>query len=149
MSLVDISAEPVISFHFQFSGSFWCPSKLTTARRYQFEVLLFCEISRLLGAYRFHTSYHPSSNRMIARIPRQLKATLSAILDQQRWTKFLPIVLPGCHSDVKTNLSFSSAEHLYGTTLMLLGTSDSYPTLYINSLCAYSSSFLPMSLWCY
>lgn len=102
---------------------------------------------------------------MIERFHGQLKAALHATPEPQRWTEFLPIVLLGCCSAIKTDivllgccsaiktdLGFSSAELLCGTPFMFPGQmltpvdlSDSDPS-YINKLCSYFSNLPPISL---
>ncbi|XP_014782566.1 uncharacterized protein LOC106878002 [Octopus bimaculoides] len=97
------------------------------------------------------TSYHPASKGMVKRFHRQLKAALRASPDPQSWTEFLLIVLLGCCTAVKTDLGFSSAELLYGTTLALPGTMSvpdtsqhHDPASYVARLRTYFSNLLPM-----
>ncbi|XP_014788757.1 uncharacterized protein LOC106882554 [Octopus bimaculoides] len=88
---------------------------------------------------------------MVERLHRQLKAALCATPDPQSWTEFLPIVLLGCCTAVKTDLGFLSAELLYSTILALPGTmlvpdnsSPPDPMSYVTRLRSYFSSLSPL-----
>eukprot|EP00106_Octopus_bimaculoides_P020642 XP_014788084.1 PREDICTED: uncharacterized protein LOC106882042 [Octopus bimaculoides] len=119
----------------------------------QFEAALFCELSRILGVHHIcTTSYHPTSNGMMERFHRQLKATLHALPNPQSWTEFLPVVLLGCRTAVKADLGFFAAELLYGTTLALPGTilvpdklQPPNPSSYVTRLRDYFSNLPTMS----
>ncbi|XP_014785948.1 uncharacterized protein K02A2.6-like [Octopus bimaculoides] len=153
--IVDISAESVApAFIFNWIARFGVPAKITTDRGRQFEASLFRELSQILGVHHIRTtSYQPASNGMVECLHRQLKAALRVIPDQQSWREFLPVVLLGCRTAVKTDLGFSSAELLYTTILALSGTmlaldnsSPHDPTLYVTRLCSYFSSLPPIHL---
>ena len=77
---------------------------------------------QLLGSTRIRTTaYHPSSNGMIERFHRQLKAAIKAYPSPDRWTEALPMVLLGIRTCLKSDLGCSTAELVYGTTLKLPG----------------------------
>ena len=80
-------------------GRFGVPSMLSTDRGRQFESNLWDELMRLLGSKRIHTTaYHPSSNGLVERFHRQLKASLKAHADPSRWVEHLPMALLGIRS---------------------------------------------------
>ncbi|XP_029646742.1 uncharacterized protein LOC115220737 [Octopus sinensis] len=88
---------------------------------------------------------------MVERFHRQQKTALRATPDPQSWTESRPIFLLGCRTAVKTEVDFSSAELLYGTTLALPGTmlapansSHPDPTSYATRPPSYFSSLSPM-----
>ncbi|XP_035227333.1 uncharacterized protein LOC118199555 [Stegodyphus dumicola] len=73
----------------------------------------------MLGIRRIRTSpYHPSSNGLVERFHRELKAALKCHNDT-RWTTSLHLVLLGLRSSFKQDLAGTSAEHVYGTALRL------------------------------
>lgn len=76
-----------------------------------------------MGCSRTRTSpYHPSSNGMIERWHRTLKAALRCQLQQDNnWIKWLPTVLLGLRTAYKEDIKCSTAELLYGTTLRIPG----------------------------
>ena len=83
----------------------------TTECGVQFESHLFQEFSMILGIKRIRpTSYHSASNDMAERFYRQLKAALRAYPDQQRWSKYVPLVLLGCRTAIKEDLRYSQSE---------------------------------------
>ena len=76
----------------------------------------------LLGTKRARTTaYHPQSNDMIESFHRQLKTALKAQHNSTQSIDLLPLVLLGIRSAVKQDLSTSTAELFYGTTLRLPG----------------------------
>ena len=94
------------------------PSTVMTKRGKQFECALWTSLMQLLGSTRLRTmAYHPSSNGMIERFHRQLKAAINPSPD--RWTEVLPMVLLGIRTCLKSDLGCSTAELVYGTTLKL------------------------------
>ena len=77
---------------------------------------------RLLGSKRIRTTaYHPSSNGLVERFHRQLKASLKAQPDPANWSENLPIALLGIRTVLKEDLHCTAAELVYGTTLRLPG----------------------------
>ena len=118
----DISAETVArAFVTRWIAMFGVPSTITTDRGRQFESALFRSLTELLGSKRTRTTaYHPSSNGLVERFHRHMKASLMAH-ENPRWTETLPIVLLGIRTAVKTDLGCCTAELVFGTTLRLPG----------------------------
>lgn len=58
---------------------------------------------------------------MVERMHPQLKAVLTAHADRIHWTIHLPQVLLGIHCSLKREISHTSAELVYGTSLRLPG----------------------------
>ena len=118
----DISAETVArAFVTRWIAMFGVPSTITTDRGRQFESALFRLLTELLGSKRIRTTaYHPSSNGLVERFHRHMKASLTAH-NNPRWTEALPIVLLGIRTAVKTDLGCCTAELVFGTTLRLPG----------------------------
>ena len=101
---------------------FGVPSVITTNTGQQFKSLLFKELTNLLGCSTdSFTSYHPEVNGLVERFHRTLKTTVTAQLDHNQWERYLPLVLLGLGSAVKTDWKCSSVELVYGTTLTLPG----------------------------
>ena len=121
--LTDITAESVArALVTHWISAFGVPSTITTDRGAQFESSLFSHLTTSLGIKRIRTtSYHPCSNGMIERFHRQLKASLKAHHDSNKWTELLPIILLGIRSTVKADLNCTPAQLVYGTTLRLPG----------------------------
>lgn len=101
---------------------FCCPSIDTTDRGRQFQCRFFVELTNIIGARHIHTTaYHPSTNGMVERFHRQLKASLTAQDERKRWTDNLPCVLLGIRFAFKGDLNGIPTEFVYGTTLRLPG----------------------------
>ena len=99
---------------------FGCPTTVTTDRGSQFESRLLERLHTLLGSNRIRTTaYHPSSNGMVERFHRSLKAALKA--SPHGWTRALPSALLGLRASVKEDLGCTAADLLYGATLVLPG----------------------------
>ncbi|CAH8845753.1 unnamed protein product [Trichobilharzia szidati] len=121
--LPDISAETVAKSIVQnWISNFGVPTIITTDRGSQFESHLFQQLTELLGIKRIRTTaYHPSSNGLVERFHRQLKASLMAVKDDDKWSDKLPLVLLGIRSTIKQDIKCCPAELVYGTTLRLPG----------------------------
>eukprot|EP00795_Rhopilema_esculentum_P017777 gene17777-biopygen6616 len=121
--LTDITAESVArALVTHWISAFGVPSTITIDRGAQFESSLFSHLTKSLGIKRIRTTaYHPCSNGMIERFHRQLKASLKAHHDSNKWTELLPIILLGIRSTVKADLNCTPAQLVYGTTLRLPG----------------------------
>ena len=109
---------------------FGVPTTITTDQGQQFESALWHSLMNLLGTTRFYiTTYHPQANGLVERFHRNLKTGLKAHLAGSNWIADLPIVLLGIRATLKEDLSCTSAEMVYGTTLRLPGDSFSTPTI--------------------
>lgn len=76
---------------------------------------------RLLAVQQNSTMvYQPSPNGMIERLRHQLKASLTALLNRDRWTNYLPTVLLWLRSSLNRDLGCTIAELVYATGLPLL-----------------------------
>jgi len=100
---------------------FGCPQQTTTDQGRQFEARLSKTLATITGSSLTRTTaWHLTSNDMIERIHRQLKASYMCHADEHR-AEFLPLVLLGIRSAWKEDLKVSSAELVYGSTLRLQG----------------------------
>lgn len=100
---------------------FGTPLRITTDQGRQFESDLFRQLTNFLGTNRLRTtSYHPSSNGLVERLHRQLKAAIRCHATE-RWTEVLPTILFGIRAAWREDLQASAAEMLYGQTLRLPG----------------------------
>ena len=145
----DITAETVArTFIERWVAIFGVPATVTTDRGSQFESKLFENLSRLLGCSRIRTTaYHPQANGLVERFHRQLKSSLKAQTEPNRWTESLPLILMGIRTSLKTDLACSAAELVFGTTLRLPGefivpSQDSKsvdPSSYVDRLRRYMS----------
>ncbi|BHF83240.1 hypothetical protein SprV_0802638200 [Sparganum proliferum] len=98
------------------------PSTITTDGNQQFESRPFNNLTDLLGCSRIRTTaYHPSSNGLVERFHRQLKASLRAHDNPSHWSEHLPLVMLGIRTALKPDLECSAAELVYGTTLRIPG----------------------------
>ena len=101
---------------------FGVPARITTDRGAQFESSLFTALSALIGCTHLRTTaYHPAANGMVERFHRQMKASLRATANPQRWTEHLPLILLGIRCSLKVDLDCSAAEMVYGCQLRLPG----------------------------
>ena len=121
--LTTITAEAVAqAFLTGWIARFGIPSIIVTDRGRQFESKLWEALTTLLGVKRARTTaYHPQSNGMVERLHCQLKAALKAQPNPSTWMDVLPLVLLGIRTAVKEDMSASTAEMVYGTTLRLPG----------------------------
>ena len=109
---------------------FGVPVTIISDQGRQFESSLWREIMNLLGITQHQTTaYYPQANGMVERFHRHFKGALKARLAGNNWANELPIVLLGIRATLKEDLSCTSAELVYGTTLRLPGDFFSSPTL--------------------
>ena len=88
---------------------------------WQFDASLFKILATINGSSLTRTTvWHPASNGIIERLPRQLKATLMCHADEH-CDEALPLVLLGIRSAWKEDLKASRAELVNGFPLRLLG----------------------------
>ena len=121
--ITGITAETAArAFISNWIARFGVPSTVSTDRGRQFDSTLWTELMRLLGSKRIRTTaYHPSSNGLVERFHRQLKASLKAQADPSNWSENLPMALLGIRTALKEDLHCTAAELVYGTTLRLPG----------------------------
>ncbi|BHF85126.1 hypothetical protein SprV_1002828500 [Sparganum proliferum] len=117
----NITADSVAhAFLEHWISHYGIPSTITTDRGQQFESRLFNNLTDLLGCSRIRTTaYHPSSNGLVERFHRQLKASLRAHDNPSHWSEHLPLVMLGIRTALKPDLECSAAELVYGTTLRI------------------------------
>ena len=93
---------------------FGAPETVTTDQGSQFESRLFASLLSMTGSHRIRTTaYHPSSNGMIERWHKCLKAAIMCHANPQ-WSRTLFTVLLGLRSNVLDTGS-SPAEYVYGS----------------------------------
>jgi cleavage and polyadenylation specificity factor subunit 1 len=98
-----------------------CPQTITTDQRRQFESQLFHSLARMCGIQLSRTTaHHPTTNGLVERFHRTLKAAIMCHPEQQ-WTEALPLVLLGVRTAFKTELQASVAEFVYGEPLRIPG----------------------------
>nr|CAX83701.1 pol polyprotei [Schistosoma japonicum] len=121
--ITNITAETVAKAFMQnWVTIFGTPITIATDRGAQFESELFNNLAKLLGSNRIRcTAYHPQADGMVKQFYRQLKASLISHSNPSRWTEFLPLVMLGIRTAVKTDSQCSAAELVFGTTLRLPG----------------------------
>nr|VZI00650.1 unnamed protein product [Spirometra erinaceieuropaei] len=119
----NITADSVAhAFLEHWISHYGVPSTITTDRGQQFESRLFNSLTNLLGCSRIRTTaYHPSSNGLVERFHRQLKASLRAHDNPSHWSEHLSLVMLGIRTALKPDLECSAAELVYGTTLRIPG----------------------------
>jgi cleavage and polyadenylation specificity factor subunit 1 len=97
--LSDITAEAVAkAFVSVWVARFGCPQQITADEGRQFEARLFKTLATITGSsLTWTTAWHPTSNGMIDRLHRQLKAALMCHADEH-WAEALPVALLGIRS---------------------------------------------------
>jgi cleavage and polyadenylation specificity factor subunit 1 len=121
--LTDITATSCArAFIGGWVARFGVPLDMTSDRGAQFTSSLWSAMANTLGTQLHRTtSYHPQANGMVERYHRQLKASLRTRLSGDQWIDELPWVLLGHRVALKEDLHCSSAEMVYGDTLLLPG----------------------------
>ena len=137
--MVDATAESCASALLTgWISRFGVPTTITTDQGQQFESELWHSLMNLLGTTRLRiTAYHPQANGLVEGFHRHLKTGLKARLAGSKWVADLPVVLLGIRTTLKEDLSCTSAEMVYGTTLLLLCPHDRGPNL----LCVKTAVF--------
>ena len=129
--MVDATAESCTSALLTgWISRFGVPTTITTDQGQQFESELWHSLMNLLGTICLCiTAYHPWGNGLVERFHRHLNTGLKARLAGSNWVADLPVVLLGIRATLKEDLSCTSAEMVYGTTLHLPGDFFSAPTI--------------------
>lgn len=119
--ILDTTTETVarnILQHWLFQ--FGVPSTITADRGSEFESALFAHFAHLVGTTRIRTTaYNPTSNGMVERFHRQLKAAL--MNEGRSCVEALPLVLLSIRTTLKADIGCSADELVYGTTFHLPG----------------------------
>ena len=101
---------------------FGIPEHITSDRGSTFTAQLWKALADLLGTrLHFTTAYHPQANGIIERWHRSLKAALTARCTTPDWTSQLPWVMLGLRTTPKEDLTYSTAEMVYGQPLVVPG----------------------------
>ena len=129
--MVDATAESCASALLTgWISRFGVPTTITTDQGRQFESDLWHSLMNLLGTTRLRiTGYHPQANGLVERFHRHLKTGLKARLAGSNWVADLPVVLLGIRTTLKEDLSCTSAEMVYSTTLRPPGDFFSAPAI--------------------
>ena len=98
------------------------PADLTSDRGVQFSSEVWAILMSRLGIrHHLTTAYHPQSNGMVERTHRQLKDALRSRLAGDNWLAHLPYVLLSLRATPKEDSNISSAELVYGASILLPG----------------------------
>jgi cleavage and polyadenylation specificity factor subunit 1 len=101
---------------------FGVPDDITSDRGTQFVSEIWKALGRLLGIRLHQTrAYRPQGNGLVERSHRVIKASLMARKSGENWMAHLPWVLLGMRTMPREGLDTSSAEMLYGDTLVVPG----------------------------
>ena len=101
---------------------FGIPDTVMLDRGVQFMGQLWHQLVQRFGFQCNHTTaYHLQANGLVERLHHHLKASLPARLTTSTWMQELPWVLLGLCTTFKEDISLSSTELVYGTTLSLPG----------------------------
>jgi transposase InsO family protein len=101
---------------------FGVPAVITSDRGTQFTSQVWTILCRQLGIqHTTTTAYHLQSNGLVERAHRQLKEGLKTRLASHAWPAHLPWVLLGMRTTPKDDSAISSAELVYGASLVLPG----------------------------
>lgn len=136
----DMSAVSVASAFLEtWVSRFGVPLYLITDRGGQFESDLFRELSAMIGFHRIRTSaYKPSSNGMVERAHRTLKAAIRT--RKENWLRCLPVVLLGIRATPNES-GYSPFTAITGSALlfpriMLHGDRPSCDHAFVQNLCS-------------
>ena len=129
--MVDATAESCASALLAgWISRFGKPTTITSDQGQQSESDLWHALMNPFGDTRLRiTAYHPQANGLVERFNGHLKTGQKARLAGCNWVDRFPIVLLGIRACLKEDLSCTSAELVYGTTLRLPGDFFSVPTI--------------------
>ncbi|XP_066943483.1 uncharacterized protein [Macrobrachium rosenbergii] len=110
---------------FSWISQFGVPDHITTGRGPAFLSKLWTGLARLMGTtHHSTTTYNLAANEMVERFHRSLKASLMVHCSSENWKYQLPWVILGLRTSPRANSNPSSAEKVYGETLVVPGNSS-------------------------
>ena len=118
----DQSTESVITAFGKHLQTFGTCSSLHTDSGCQFTSLTFKEYCKFLGVqHHLSNIRYPQSNGLCERYIKTIKTALTAKLDRNHWTRYVPLIILSINNMYKEDLKSSSAELVFGQTLRLPG----------------------------
>jgi len=107
---------------YSWISHFGVPRVIVSNRGPQFTSSLWSGLSSTLGInIKQTTAYHSQANGIVEQLHRQLKASLMAHCIDASWYFQLPWTLLGIHTDIKEDIRVSTAELVYGQSLIIPG----------------------------
>ena len=118
----DQSTESVITAFGKHLQTFGTCSSLHTDSGCQFTSSTFKEYCKFLGVqHHLSNIRYPQSNGLCERYIKTIKTALTAKLDRNHWTRYVPLIILSINNMYKEDLKSSSAELVFGQTLRLPG----------------------------